>query len=428
VVHLAIVQPEKRPEAGPSVAEEPAAPIARPRARATAIPIAIAVLVIAASAAAVLLLQRAGSEAIQRRMELARLDACTHEMSALEWRMVMAGTVERETEWSLDRVRHQTSHLVAAMPEGGADAAAIGDVREAYRQYAQALDREIELLRAGRRDDAGVYDANHVDPSFDRLRLAVDRAAADLEAHARRSARGIWAGTGLAMLTALLAMAYLFLLGHVAMRRAHAAETGRRQWADSERRYRRLFDALPQPAWVIREDQLRVVAANQAALQLYGYARAAFLRLSLVDLVAERTTAGMLQEQARRTGTLPLSGRRAHRRADGARVEVVLASYPVELDHAPAWLVIAGEAATAPDAVAREPGWTASPDLHAMSSLTTAIAGYAQILIAELDGAGSASVRNHAHEVWRSAREAAVLARRMVEAERPAGGPAAPDA
>jgi signal transduction histidine kinase len=53
---------------------------------------------------------------------------------------------------------------------------------------------------------------------------------------------------------------------------------------DSEATYREMFEGNPQPMWVCHRGSQRFLAVNQAALQLYGYAREEFLELSLPAL------------------------------------------------------------------------------------------------------------------------------------------------
>lgn len=53
---------------------------------------------------------------------------------------------------------------------------------------------------------------------------------------------------------------------------------------ERERSFRLLFDANPAPMLVIDQESLRILAANDAALDFYGYDREAFLELSLPDI------------------------------------------------------------------------------------------------------------------------------------------------
>ncbi|MBX3387775.1 MAG: PAS domain S-box protein, partial [Phycisphaeraceae bacterium] len=55
---------------------------------------------------------------------------------------------------------------------------------------------------------------------------------------------------------------------------------------DSERRYAAIFDNNPQPLWVYEVGTLRMLEVNRATLDLFGYGREEFLKLTLADLVA----------------------------------------------------------------------------------------------------------------------------------------------
>ena len=61
-------------------------------------------------------------------------------------------------------------------------------------------------------------------------------------------------------------------------------EAAQRKLAASEAAYRMMFDACPLPVWIHDEDTLELLAANGAALDLYGYDLDRFLRLRLTDL------------------------------------------------------------------------------------------------------------------------------------------------
>ena len=50
--------------------------------------------------------------------------------------------------------------------------------------------------------------------------------------------------------------------------------------------YRLVFHGNPHPLWISETDTLRFVAANQAALDLHGYTRDEFLRLTLPDIIS----------------------------------------------------------------------------------------------------------------------------------------------
>jgi diguanylate cyclase (GGDEF)-like protein/PAS domain S-box-containing protein len=82
--------------------------------------------------------------------------------------------------------------------------------------------------------------------------------------------------------------------------------------------YRALFDSNPEPLWITDGESLRVVAGNEAALNLHGYTREEFLQLDLTDLlppdVWEMTRRNI------RSGGETRHRRIRHLRKDGASV------------------------------------------------------------------------------------------------------------
>ena len=62
--------------------------------------------------------------------------------------------------------------------------------------------------------------------------------------------------------------------------RKHAEES----LAESEERYRLLFESNPFPAWVMDAENYRFLAVNSAAVKLYGYSRKEFLKMNAEDI------------------------------------------------------------------------------------------------------------------------------------------------
>ncbi len=114
-------------------------------------------------------------------------------------------------------------------------------------------------------------------------------------------------------------------IGSLATALNQMAETVERRnaaLADSERRYRFLFDSNPLPMWAWDADTMLVLAVNEAAIETYGYPRDTFLSLRIVDLLDST-------EHARFSGArLPFSeskqsaGTWIHRNASGRLLEM----------------------------------------------------------------------------------------------------------
>ena len=114
-------------------------------------------------------------------------------------------------------------------------------------------------------------------------------------------------------------------IGSLATALNQMAETVERRnaaLADSERRYRFLFDSNPLPMWAWDADTMLVLAVNEAAVEQYGYDRDTFLSLRILDLIDP-------SEHPRFSGArLPFSESRQtagawlHRTADGRQLEM----------------------------------------------------------------------------------------------------------
>src|SRR4029077_18692752 len=56
---------------------------------------------------------------------------------------------------------------------------------------------------------------------------------------------------------------------------------------ESEKQYRLLFDANPQPMWVFGSETLRFLTVNKAAVRHYGYSQREFLSMTLREILSE---------------------------------------------------------------------------------------------------------------------------------------------
>ena len=114
-------------------------------------------------------------------------------------------------------------------------------------------------------------------------------------------------------------------LGSLAMALNQMAETVERRnaaLADSERRYRFLFDSNPLPMWAWDADTMLVLAVNDAAIETYGYDRDTFLSMRILDLLdpAEHPRFGQARlpfSESKQSG-----GTWLHRTASGRQLEM----------------------------------------------------------------------------------------------------------
>ncbi|KLJ01776.1 hypothetical protein WQ56_05155 [Luteimonas sp. FCS-9] len=128
----------------------------------------------------------------------------------------------------------------------------------------------------------------------------------------------------------------------------------------AEMQFRNLFDRNPLPAWVYDVDTLNVLAVNEAAIEVYGYRREAFVGMRVTELIApEDRDAGTEvilrcgEGSAERTWTLLTH--------DGRRIDARVHARDIEMHDARARLVLA-EDIGARLAYERDLAWRAHHD------------------------------------------------------------------
>jgi two-component system, LuxR family, sensor kinase FixL len=106
-------------------------------------------------------------------------------------------------------------------------------------------------------------------------------------------------------------------------KRAGEHEASNRALAESEAKYRRLFETVSDAAFVFTANTRQFVEVNEAALRLYGYSREEFLRLTHAAITAEREDSEATIQLAL-AGVAPRIPLRYHRKKDGT-------IFPVEI-------------------------------------------------------------------------------------------------
>lgn len=94
------------------------------------------------------------------------------------------------------------------------------------------------------------------------------------------------------------------------------AEPGR----EDGQRYRALFDANPQPMWVVDEQTERFLAVNDAAVAHFGYSREAFLAMTIGQVRAPGEPKGLVGLELASAGPMRVAVRR-YLRSDRAEIE-----------------------------------------------------------------------------------------------------------
>ena len=126
-------------------------------------------------------------------------------------------------------------------------------------------------------------------------------------------------------------------------------EAGERQFraeaslAQSEERYRKLFEENPAPMWVFDVETLRFLDVNEAAAQLYGFSKEEFLVRTLRDIRPPEDVPFVEADVRVERSGIRRSGPWHHIRKDGRKLLVEIVTYDVAFDGRAARLTLAND-------------------------------------------------------------------------------------
>jgi diguanylate cyclase (GGDEF)-like protein/PAS domain S-box-containing protein len=114
--------------------------------------------------------------------------------------------------------------------------------------------------------------------------------------------------------------------------------------AESEQRYRLLFESNPEPMWVFNKDNLKFVTINQAAIRFFGYSREEFLSMTILDIrnTSERDRFLTYFNATLRDGPIidPQAGLWRYQHKNGHEVLAEVLVHDFEFDKHPCCLVL----------------------------------------------------------------------------------------
>src|SRR5688572_11978426 len=111
----------------------------------------------------------------------------------------------------------------------------------------------------------------------------------------------------------------------------------------SEMQYRLLFESNPQPMWVYDLSTLRFLAVNDTAIEHYGYSRAEFLDMTIMDIRPEEEIGLLCEYIASGKPELDHAGEWLHRKKDGTVINVEITSNRVNFAGRSAEFVLAND-------------------------------------------------------------------------------------
>jgi PAS domain S-box-containing protein len=193
----------------------------------------------------------------------------------------------------------------------------------------------------------------------------------------------------------------------------------------SERQYRLLFQANPQPMWVFDEETLRFLAVNDAAVLHYGWSREEFLSMTIHDLrpaseharLDEIVARGRHEHQAMSGEKL---GQWRHQTRDGRLLDIEGGASPIRFQGRSAWLVMVNDVtdrkrleaqflqAQKMESIGRLAGGVA----HDFNNILGVITGYGEMLRKRV--AHDARLTRYAEDILGAARRGTNLTRQLL--------------
>jgi two-component system cell cycle sensor histidine kinase/response regulator CckA len=198
-----------------------------------------------------------------------------------------------------------------------------------------------------------------------------------------------------------------------------------REAREAENYYRLLFDENPQPLWLFDEVSYAVLAANDAALEHYGFTRNELIGSDVRKLFADTESSRRFEGSLRAADGERYMVRSRHRKRDGSVIEVEVTSNHIEIDNRSARLDLITDIS---DRVRQEEALQRSEEqlrqsqkmeavgrlaggiAHDFNNLLTAISGHAQLLYDELPE----HLRLEVREIATAAGRAAALTHQLL--------------
>ena len=166
----------------------------------------------------------------------------------------------------------------------------------------------------------------------------------------------------------------------------------------SERQYQFLFAQNPWPMWMFDLRSGRILTANEAALNQYGYMQQEFMALTANDLVARNAAAAFVAEAAKPCSSVESRGIWRHRRKDRTQLDVELMAVDLRFGNCPARLIFAKDIAPrlrreeelCDLAKSRVLGRIAEGVAHHFSRILSVVEGQASLMVDSAQNAGGA--------------------------------------
>jgi diguanylate cyclase (GGDEF)-like protein/PAS domain S-box-containing protein len=103
----------------------------------------------------------------------------------------------------------------------------------------------------------------------------------------------------------------------------------------ASKNFRLLFEGNPHPMWIYDRETLAFDSVNHAAMEVYGYSKEQFLKMTLADIRPTEDLETVKKELQEAQPAQPLTGPWRHQKRDGSFMQVDIACHHLESDGRP---------------------------------------------------------------------------------------------
>jgi diguanylate cyclase (GGDEF)-like protein len=210
------------------------------------VPLVAALLVALVAAYLITELRSRADEDRRAVLLIERLELQAYRLSALEWQAIAERRLDPELLEEKQQASEEVSRALDEVDRSGTDTELLPSLKEASRDYREAVDEEFRLLGAGEIEQALAVDEERVDPSFEVLSEALQDGEYYYNARAQRASRVADTGSLVTLAVAASVISLLFWRAESSRRAAQVLAAERRVMRESEKllRYQALHDPL----------------------------------------------------------------------------------------------------------------------------------------------------------------------------------------
>ncbi len=306
----------------------------------TALVLVPASLLPVATALSITLLNGYVAERLDASIRATRIEDNATGEAFLAWDTLAGHVPQSQLDADLGAGRRLIAQDIAGLRQDGVGSSLVAEFQRTTDSYNSAIVVGVGQLASGN-IDLLTGQSLPVLAGYRQINTLVSSAQAEFRADAARAQTAqLWGGTGVIVLASLL-LAWLLVRSARRHRRSAVLRAEADALRQSEESFRMLFETNPHPMWVWDMSTRRHLAANAAAVELYGYTGDEFLAMPIVDLQPLEDREGGLKRLEHVEPGVPFRGRARHLLKDGRIIHVEITGRHQDFNGRPAFIALA---------------------------------------------------------------------------------------